>query len=343
MPMMKNLITRSACLAVCLGWLSGVYAEDGGWPSFEIGGLLFGDFYHVPSHHSDAGDGATGAVLRRGYLTFDADFGKNTFGRMRFEANQSGEFETYTYEVDFKDLYLGWDLGRHRLITGLTSTIAYDLIESIWGYRYLVRTPLDLQGIPSRDTGVSVRGPLNTDGTLSYRAMVGSEIEFGSDSADSTRWSAALTWKPAPRWTVDLYADREELTGPGERSLLQAFVAYQAETLRWGLQYSNQDRQESPPLELASLFVVKDLGDKASLIGRVDRLFEPSPRGDDISYLPMDPSARATIFISAVEFRTRPWLSVTPNVIITSYDRNDQGERPKTDVYLRLTLFLNFE
>ena len=340
---MNNLIYKCTCIVLCLGCLSSVYADDGEGPSLEIGGLLFGDFYYIPSHHSEAGDGATGAVLRRAYLTFNADFSRNIFGRMRFEGNQSGEFETYTYEVDFKDLYLGWDLGDHRLIGGLTSTTAYDLIESIWGYRYLARTPLDLQGIPSRDTGVSVRGPLNNDGMLRYRAMVGTGVEFGADSADSTKWSAALTWEPAPRWTVDFYVDFEEFSGPGKRSLSQAFVAYQAESLRWGLQYSNQDRDESPPLELASLFVVKELSESMSLIGRVDRLFEPSPRGDDISYLPFDPTAKATMFISGVEFRTRPWLSITPNIIVTTYDRNDQGERPDTDLYLRLTMFINFE
>jgi len=340
---MKNLITRGFCLAVCIGWLGTVSADDGGEPSLDIGWLMFGDFYHVPSHHSEAGDGATGLVLRRAYLTFDAGLGENIFGRMRFELNQSGEFETYTFEAGFKDLYLGWNLGKHKLIAGLTSTVTYDLIESIWGYRSLVRTPLDLHGIPSRDTGVSLKGPLNADDSLSYRAMLGSGIEFGADSSNTTKWSGAITWKPAPLWTVDLYADFEEFPGSGERSLLQAFVGYKAENLRWGLHYSNQDRQESPPLELASVFVVKELGESASLIGRVDRLLEPSPKGDDISYLPFDPSARATMFISGVEFRLRPWLSFTPNMIITSYDRNDQGVRPKTDLYLRLTLFINFE
>ena len=341
--MLKNLVTKGFCVAVCFGWLGIVSADNGGEPSLDIGWLLFGDFYHVPSHHNESGDGATGLVLRRGYLTFDADLGKKTFGRVRFELNQSGKFETYTYSADFKDLYLGWNLGKHKLIAGLTSTVTYDLIESMWGYRSLVRTPLDLQGIPSRDTGVSLKGPLNADGSLGYRAMLGTEIEFGADSSGSTKWSGALTWKPTPLWTIDLYADFEEFPGPGERSMLQAFVGYKAEYLRWGLQYSNQDRQESPPLELASVFVVRELGESASLIGRIDRLLEPSPRGDNISYLPFDPSAKATMFISGVEFRLRPWLSLTPNMIVTSYDRNDQGVRPKTDLYLRLTLFINFE
>jgi hypothetical protein len=340
---MKRLIVSFLCLAAGLGGLPGVSANDGEGLSLHSGGLLFGDFYYVPSHHSDAGDGAVGLVLRRGYLTFDAELGEKTFGRLRFELNQSGEFETYTFEADFKDLYVGWNLGRHRLIAGLTSTPTFDLIESVWDLRYLARTPMDLQGVPSRDTGVSVSGPLNTAGTFRYRAMLGSGIEFGSDSSDSSKWMAALTWKPAARWTFDLYADFEELPGSDERTTLQGFIAYQTESLRWGLQYSNQDRQENPPIELASAFLIKKLGQGASLIGRVDRLLEPSPRGDDIAYLPIDPSAKATMFFGGVEFHLRPHWSLIPNTVVTIYDRDDQGVRPRTDVYLRLTLYVNFE
>lgn len=55
-----------ACLAAFPVTVSG--AEE--LPNFSVGGLLFGDFYHVVSHHTEEGEGATGAVIRRGYLTF---------------------------------------------------------------------------------------------------------------------------------------------------------------------------------------------------------------------------------------------------------------------------------
>jgi len=312
-------------------------------PAFSAGGLLFGDLYHVPSHHSEAGDGATGLVLRRGYLTFNADFNENWFGRLRFELNQSGEFEDYEFDAKTKDLYLGRRLSSHKVVLGLTSTPTFDVIESIWGMRYLARTPMDLQGVASRDTGLAVSGPLNGSGTLSYRFMYGAPVDFGSDSNDRERWMGAVGWQPAAGWTFDFYADYEEVDGPRDRSTLQAFVAYQTERWRWGLQYSNQDRQEDPPLELASAFAITDLNAQTRLVGRVDHLFEPSPKGDGISYLPMDPSARATTFFAGVEFQLSPHVSLTPNTVITTYDRNDQGERPDTDVHLRLTLFIDFE
>jgi hypothetical protein len=153
----------------------------------------------------------------------------------------------------------------------------------------------------------------------------------------------ALTWSPSLRWTFDLYADYERLPGPTDRSTFQIFVGYRTDTLRWGVQYSNQDRQRDPQLKLASAFVAGRLGKRTTLVGRVDRIMEPSPKGDNISYLPFDPSARATIFIGGVELRITPYLRITPNTVVTFYDKNDQGIRPITDLHLRLNVFIDFE
>ncbi|UCH83546.1 MAG: hypothetical protein JSW50_13990 [Candidatus Latescibacterota bacterium] len=308
-----------------------------------MGGLLFGDIYHVVSHHTDAGDGATGFVIRRGYLTFDADVTDSWYGRLRFELNQSGEFETYTFELSFKDLYAGWKVGRQRILFGLSPTPTFDLIESIWGFRYLVRTPMDLQGVASRDTGISAKGPINGSGTVSYRAMGGAGLQFGNETGDGKKWMGAIAWQPRPQWTFDLYLDYERLDGPTDRATVQVFAGYKTEKLRWGIQYSHQDRQKEPRLQLASGFVVRRVGSKITLVGRVDRIFEPSPRGDNIAYLPFDPSAPATFFIGGVEFRIWPYLYITPNTVVTTYDENDDGVRPKTDFHLRLTFFLDFE
>lgn len=335
-------VTATACLTSALACGPATAAAEG-HPDLRVGGLLFGDLYHVASHHSEAGDGASGLVLRRGYLTFNSEFDENWFGRLRFEVNQSGEFEAYEFDAQTKDLYLGRKLGGHRLLFGLSPTPTFDVIESLWGMRYLARTPMDLQGVASRDTGLSLQGPLGSSGAFSYRFMYGAPVDFGGDSNDRERWMGAVGWQPAAGWTLDFYADYEALDGPRDRKTRQVFLGYQGEARRWGLQYSNQDRQEDPPLELASAFFVSRMTEGASLVGRVDRLLEPSPRGDSISYLPMDPSARATMMFAGVEFGIHPHLLLTPNVVWTRYDRNDQGVRPDSDLHLRLTLFIDFE
>lgn len=124
-----------ACVFAGLCWIPNTAAQKDEECAFEIGGLLFGDIYHVVRLHTDEGEGATGVVVRRGYLTFDADFSERWFGRLHFEVNQSGEFETYVFEVDFKDLYENWNIGSHRVLFGLSSTQTIDLIESIWSER----------------------------------------------------------------------------------------------------------------------------------------------------------------------------------------------------------------
>jgi hypothetical protein len=334
---------RLGLALVCLAWLGTANAGEQDEPSLSAGGLLFGDFYAVTSHHSSDGDGASGAVLRRGYLTFNSKFSENSFGRLRFELNQSGEFETYDFEVSFKDLYLGWNLGRQKLLLGLSPTPTFDLIESIWGSRYLARTPMDLHGVASRDTGASVKGPLNQSGTFAYRLMMGTKVNIGNESDDKQKWMGAISWKPSANWILDFYLDYEGINGPFDRSTIQGFVGYKNEQLAWGLQYSNQNREEDPPLELASTFIKSRVAENVSLIGRVDRLFEPSPRADNIAYLPYDPTARATTLFAGVEFHTSPHFFVTPNIVYTHYDKNDLGYRPESDLHLRVTLFINFE
>ena len=47
--------------------------------------------------------------------------------------------------------------------------------------------------------------------------------------------------------------------------------------------------------------------------------------------------------LGGVEFRLTQHLLITPNAVITYFDRNDQGIRPETDLHLRVRLFLDLE
>lgn len=326
---------RLAASAVAL--LAGCATADERASPYTFGGLAFGDLYHVPGHHLPQGDGATGAVLRRAYLTGNADFGNGWFGRLRVEVNQSGEFETYDFEADFKDAYAGYRFGNHTVMLGLQPTLTFDVIESSWGMRYLARTPTDLQGIPSRDAGISVKGRI--DETWSYRVMFGD----GDGAGDGAIAMAALNWRINDRWMVDVYADHGQRPGPADITTGQLFAFYESEQLRFGAQYTYRDREEDPRGELASAFVVAPVGAKVSAVGRIDRLIEPSIEGDDIAYIPIDPGASATLYLAGLEYRWSGQVRVTPNAVVVAYDRDDTGGRPDADIYLRLTMYADFE
>ena len=100
-------------------------ADEGEQGSFQLVGLLFGDLYTIPSHHTTAGEGASGFVLRRGYLTANFALGESWYGRARIEVNQDGEFESYGFEADAKDLYLARKFGKHEFVMGLAPTLTH--------------------------------------------------------------------------------------------------------------------------------------------------------------------------------------------------------------------------
>ena len=310
----------------------------------EVGGLLYADGYWVASNHDPASEGIVSAWIRRGYLTFDSEFTKRLSGRMRFELNQDGDFDVFEFEVDFKDLYLQTTIGEHKVLFGLSSTPTFNLIESFWGYRHVERTPMDVQGIASRDTGIAANGPIAKKGAISYRVMYGTQLEFGSDSNDAGEWMGAVSWEPNANWVVEIYGDFEDPWSSGDgRRILQGFMGYRTESARLGLQYSHQDRDDSPGIKLASVFGVADFAKNWSFLGRVDRLFEPSIRGEDIAYLPFDPDAKATLIILGVEARPYEFFSLVPNIEYIHYDDPAGPEpRPGDDLLVRLTFYLKF-
>lgn len=307
----------------------------------KLKGLIFGDVYYVQKNHIPEANNSVGAVMRRAYLTFDAKYKKKWFSRIRIEANQSGEYQTYNFEAEIKDLFIGYKIANHKFIAGLSPSRTFDLIEDVWSMRYLLRTPMDLHGVSSRDLGLSAEGLLSSKLNLSYRAMVGFGTEFGAESGDGLKYMGAISWRPNKSLVIDFYADHEKLEGKANRTMFQFFIGCinEEKKLSWGIQYSNQDRQEEPRLELLSAFIIGRVYKKINAIVRFDRIMEPNSNGDNISYIPFDPNTKATMFIGGLEFPVGKYLTFTPNILTVFYDTNDDGYKPTTDMTYRLTIF----
>jgi hypothetical protein len=305
-------------------------------PSF----LLFGDVYWIPEHHLEDWRDQSGWWSRRIYATLDfKDFGlgEKTVMRLRLELNQSDDFDEVSYKAKFKDWYLEFDAGGHAIQVGHSSTVTFDLIEKVWGYRWFERTPLDVQGVPSRQTGIAARGMLTGDGRWRYRALAGFGDDLGSDSDDTGKIQAAVSYVPSEQWLFDFYLDYlDSDAGVDCAYSMQAFAAWTGADQRAGLQWFLRRAESSDTLvHLASAYYVRDYRN-VSLVGRVDRLFVPSFKGNGISYIPFDPTARATYLLAGVDFPVHPNVNLMPNVKTIIYD--DQGDRPDNDLIVGLTL-----
>ena len=309
-----NALTKWLLVLTCFSFIGapGVCADAGLNADFR--GFFFGDLYHVPSHHTDQGDGASGTVLRRLLLTADTKFGDLWSGRARLEAYHEGAFENYEMTHRILDLGVTKKLGDHQLSGGLIPTITYDVMEA-----------------------------LSVAEGLSYRVMHGAKASWEADKNPFSKTMGGITWRGSTGLLVDAYLDWESRPGPYDRSTVQFLVGKKTEQYTLGLEYTHQDRGEDPDLELATLMGVMKLGGPWSVMAQLHRLFKPSVKGNDIAYIPFDPTATATNLVAGVEYRFNPHFTLSPNIVWTHYGINELGVKPDDDVHLRLTFYVNFE
>jgi hypothetical protein len=316
-------------------------------PGMKIGGYVFGDYYWMASHHDPDLEDRNGFWIRRTYLTLDKPLSQDFDMRLRFEMNSAGDFTSKSKLNPFiKDAYLRWKFtGNHQAYLGMSPTATTDLVDSIWGYRSVEKSALDIQRWAStRDLGVALRGTLDSNQKVGYHFMVGNGSGTGSETDAGKKVQGALSVHPTDRVTAEFYADYEDRPLEAYRRTFQAFLAYQHDGGRLGLQYAHQTRNGTPDLELDLLSVwgAWEFAPRASLFARYDRAFDANPDGDGIAYLPFDPTAKSNFFLGGIDFQISDNLNLMPNVEVIRYDKREDGTRPTTDLVPRVTFFYDF-
>ncbi len=325
---------------VALSFVGNLSASEG-----KISGYMFGDYYYVASNHEKDIEDQNGFWFRRIYLTYDQGLEENFSTRLRLEMNSAGDFTSRDkLEPVVKDAYLKWKYSGHSLIFGIQSVPTWGLIEKMWGYRSVEKTPLDLQKFASsRDFGLAVKGSLDSQKRVNYHFMFGNGSGNGSENNDGKKVMFSLSTKLAGNFIVEGYADFEERPGTANRTTVQGFAGYQSKNLRVGAQYAHQSRQVAPgvddlKLQIGSVFATAKISEKVWGFARVDHLMDPNPDGANISYLPFDASAKANLFLAGLDFRPIQNVRIMPNIEAVFYDKAG-GARPDTDLIPRVTFY----
>lgn len=314
--------------------------------NFKVSALLFGDLFTIPDHHLEDFDGESGWWTRRIYLTTDfANFGLgDTVIRLRLEVNQLDDFST-DYKSTLKDAYVQFRPGGHKVWLGRIPTLTFSSVEAHWGYRWFEKTPLDIQGVPSRFDGVRAAGPLTADGPFYYRLGAGQSKDLGFATDKVKKGQVAFTYMPKDRkFFIDVYVDYlDESEDENEDSAwsYQLFGGWNGESNYAGLHYFQRDWDNHPTekLRVLSAYFVHAIGNwHLDLVGRIDYLLDPSIKGDGIDYIPFDPTARATAAFAGIDIKLHKNVDIMPNVKYVTYDTNDEGIRPDDDLYLNLTV-----
>jgi hypothetical protein len=227
---------------------------------------------------------------------------------------------------------------------GLSSTPTWGTVEKVWGYRSVEKTPLDLQKLgSSRDVGVALKCDL--ENLLKVHLMAGNGASNKSETDKHKKLLLSLGVEPVDGVIVEAYGD--VLTGPEGENIFtaQGFAAYQTEKGRVGVQFAHQTRQgekEDTKLEIGSVFAVLQPLEKVAVFARYDRMFDPNPSGEKISYIPFDSTAKSNFFVAGLDFSPQKNVHIIPNVEIVLYDEPDSGDKPDTDIIPRITLYYKF-
>lgn len=345
--------TNGLLFALLMVWASTSFAQvDNG--NGQFGTRIYSDFYWMAAHHDEDVEGNNGFWIRRVYFTYDHQINDTFSARFRLEGNSPGNFtddEKITPVV--KDLYLRWENDRHQVVGGISPTPTFALVEDIWGYRSIEKTPLDLLDFgSSRDFGIAARGQLDEEGKLSYNFMFGNGNSNNSEINIGKKTMLALSYQLNKNLLFEAYGDWNDNPGETDRVTLQGFVAWQSDNYNVGILYAHQNRANaavSPGgvvgdlnLDLASVFANFIFSEQTGGFLRIDHAFDPVPGGEDIDYLPISSDAEATIVIGGLDFEIYSDIHLMPNVESVIYGEDAAGITPATDLVPRLTLYYEF-
>lgn len=340
---MKKRIIFLALLTLLAG--SAFAGEPG-----KFSGYMLGDYYFVAANHNKAIEDVNGFWMRRIYFTYDQKLDDGFSVRLRTEMSSPGDFTTKsTMTPAVKDAYLQWKSGNTKVLFGVSSTPTWGVIESIWGYRSVEKTPLDLQKFgSSRDFGLAVKGKLDKDGRVYYHAMFSNGASNKSETNKQKMIMGALGAWLSDNIVIEGYADYDGRPDHENRHTLQGFIAYKTAKARAGVQVSRQTRQmgvgaEDRDWTIWSAFAAAQVSPKTAVFARVDGNSDPNPDGAGISYIPFDTTAKPTFIVAGLDFTLSSNVHVMPNVEMVTYSAVESGDpEPDSDVIPRVTFFYKF-
>jgi hypothetical protein len=341
-------------------------------PGGKFSGLMFGDYFYNILRDSTINDisnkAQTGAKdingfqFRRIYFTYDYTISEQFSTRFRLESQTQVGVNSTLFLVFIKDAFLKWKdvFDGSNLIFGIQPPPGFDVTEDYWGYRLLEKTIMDLRGITSsRDFGVTLKGRLNSGGTINYWLMYGNGITLDTESDKYKRAYAHIDLKPNENIRAIIYgdyrfkADKSFSSIPDESFNNDAlttnvFLSYRLpKNFSVGVESFLQNTSNDVVQLNDDVYTVsnrKALGFSAfgwyrfsellAGVGRYD-YFDPNISGD------FKGDSR-NYFILGLSFILHEKVSITPNILLETYEQPVNGVTIDPSLTGRITFYYEF-
>jgi hypothetical protein len=322
-----------------------VLAADDADSSPKFSGYMFGDYYWAAKSHNPDIEDKNGFQFRRIYLTMDKNVNENFDIRFRLEAGNPGDFSsTSKIEPFAKDAWLRYKNGAHSIYMGLSPTPSVELVDKHWGYRSVEKSALDLNKFASsRDFGVKFSGTLGAKGKARYNLMLANGAGTKTEVSPGKKVIGTLGFQVAEGLMIDFIGDYEARPGDANRSTMQAFLSYSGSQGRIGALYARQTRQgvNTLHLDVTSIYGVANFNPRLNGYIRWDRMYDPNPDGEKISYYPFDKTAKSNFILIGLDYTPHEDVHIMPNIEYTFYNPK-AGADVNPDFMPRMTMWYLF-
>ncbi|MCW8804782.1 MAG: hypothetical protein OQK57_10305 [Ignavibacteriaceae bacterium] len=341
--------------------------ESGG----KISGYMFGDYFYNILRDSTIDDinnkalfgekDLQGFDFRRIYFTYDYAISNKFSTRFRVESQTIVGIENTLFLTFIKDAYLNWKniFEGSNFIFGIQPPPSYEVSEAFWHYRSLERTIMDLRRIASsRDFGVSLKGKLNSSGSVKYWLMYGNGSVFETEGDKFKRAYAHVDLQPSEEWRLTLYGDYrfkpDKMYSQVDRSFSNdaltsdLFLGYQNnENFRVGVEsflqinYNDVLKSETDVYKInnrnalgVSLFGWLKFTESLIGVGRYD-YYDPNISGDY-------KGDSRNYFLLGLSFILHEKVTITPNFIMETYEKLANGVSIDPSLTGRITFYYEF-
>lgn len=327
------------------------YAQNASDNIGTFSGRVYSDYYWVAQNHDSNLEGENGFWFRRIYFTYNKKINSQFSTRLRLEMDSDGSFGNQGVKMApvVKDAYLKWKKGDHELLGGISGAPTFGVVEDVWGYRSVEKSPLDLYGMASsRDFGLAAKGSLMDEGKLKYHFMFGNgNSNRANEINQGKKWMLSLGYNLTESVLVEVYGDYDDRGGSNDRYIMQAFAAYQIDNFSLGLLFAQKTYMNALPggdldTQLGSVFSHFDISDDLRGFLRLDHAFDGVPGTDDNDYLPILSSSASTLIIAGVDITLINNIQLQPNIETVVYGEDNLGNTPQADLIPRMTLYYKF-
>lgn len=363
--MKKFVLTGFLCILIIAPNIAQEVGEG------KISGLMFGDYFYNILRDSTINDlnntGLTGVQnlqgfdFRRIYFTYDYTISENFGTRFRLESQTLVNVDNTLFLTYIKDAYLNWKniFEGSNFIFGIQPTPAFVVSEDLWSYRSLEKTIMDLRRIVgSRDLGASLKGKLNSSGSIKYWLMYGNGSALGEESDKFKRLYTQIDLQPADELRITLYGDYRfkadkkytllDESYNNDALTTDLFVGYVKKDLFtigaesfWQITYNDNLQSLESEYVISnrnalgvSLFSWYKFNEMLVAVGRWD-YYDPNISGDYRA-------DSRNLFIAGLSFVLNDKVSITPNFLFETYEQPENGVTIDPSLTGRITFYFQF-